>query len=141
MSQPELAQPSPDRPGATQSAATQPGAEELGTLGSADPVALGLIPANVPGAFRAPRPPDDFDPRTASGRRWPATGCPGVGPPGDPPAVRALRERALATPWLAGSRMELRLVSRPGVTHVRGCARKRADDTVSSSRWSEGVLE
>jgi len=29
-------------------------------------VALGLIPANVPGAFRAPRPPDDFDPRTAS---------------------------------------------------------------------------
>ena len=66
MSQPELAQPSPDRPGATQSAATQPDAEELGTLGSADPVALGLIPANVPGAFRAPRPPDDFDPRTAS---------------------------------------------------------------------------
>src|ERR1700689_5186522 len=66
MSQPELAQPSPDRPGATQSAATQPGAEELGTLGSADPVALGLIPANVPGAFRAPRPPEDFDPRAAS---------------------------------------------------------------------------
>ncbi len=66
MNRPELTQPSADRPGATQSAASRPGAEKFGTPGSADPVALRLIPANVPGASLAPRPPDDFDPHTAN---------------------------------------------------------------------------
>jgi len=61
MNQPEPAQPAADGPGDRQSGADRPG-----TPGSACPVALGLIPANVPGAFLPPRPPDDFDPRTAS---------------------------------------------------------------------------
>ena len=105
-------------------------------------MALGLVPANVPGAFVAPRPPDDFDPRTASRAALARYGLPWrPARPGDPPAVRELRERALATPWLASSRVELRLEPRPGVTHVRGGARKRADGTVSSNNWSGGVLE
>jgi len=136
MNQPEPAQPAADGPGDRQSGADRPG-----TPGSACPVALGLIPANVPGAFLPPRPPDDFDPRTASRAELARYGLPWrPARPGDPPAVRELRERALATPWLAGSRVELRLEPRPGVTQVRPGARKRADGTVSGSRWSGGVV-
>ena len=136
MNQPEPGQPAADRPSERQS-----GADGPGTPGSVGPVALGLIAANVPGAFLAPRPPEDFDPRTASPATLARYGLPWRRPAGDPPAVGELRERAMSTPWLASSRVELRLEPRPGVTHVRRGARKRADGTVSSNNWSGGVSQ
>ena len=143
MNQPEPGQPAAGRPGERQSGAGRPGERQSGAEGPGTPgsVAPGLIAANVPGAFLPPRPPEDFDPRTASPATLARYGLPWrPALPGDPPAVRELRERALATPWLASSRVELRLEPRPGVTHVRRGARKRADGTVSGSRWSGGVV-
>jgi Peptidase A4 family/Fungal fucose-specific lectin len=105
------------------------------------PAASGLIPANLPGAFLAPRPPDDFDPRTASSETLTRYGLPWrPARPGDPPAIRELRERALDTPWLASSRVEPRFEPRPGVTHVRRGARRVADGTLSSNNWSGATI-
>ena len=74
MNQPELAQPAADRPGDRQSGTDRPG-----TPSSAGPVALGLIPANVPGAFLPPRPPEDFDLPKFSQVQFTGAQCSGPG--------------------------------------------------------------